>query len=89
MPPGEMQIDRRFLKVAMPEQHLDGAQIGAGFEQKPSLPLCRAAKSPCMRNMQRILQHTRLIRRIASALESGKTVPFHIPPNGERLAIVN
>jgi hypothetical protein len=54
-----------------------------------SLPLCRAAKSPCMRNMQRILQHTRLIRRIASALESGKTVPFHIPPNGERLAIVN
>ena len=28
-----MQIDRRFLKVAMPEQHLDGAQVGAGFEQ--------------------------------------------------------
>jgi len=33
MPPGEMQIDRRFLKVAMPQQHLDGSQIGAGFEQ--------------------------------------------------------
>ena len=33
MPPGEMQIDRRFLEVAMTEQHLDGAQVGAGFEQ--------------------------------------------------------
>jgi hypothetical protein len=33
MSPGEMQIDRRLLKVAMPEQHLDGAQIGASFEQ--------------------------------------------------------
>src|SRR3989454_2226543 len=33
MPPGEMQIDRRFLKVAMPQQHLDGAQIGPSFEQ--------------------------------------------------------
>src|ERR1700688_4955323 len=33
MPPGEMQIDRRLLKVAMPEQHLAGAQVGAGVEQ--------------------------------------------------------
>jgi hypothetical protein len=33
MPPGEMQIDRRLLKVAMPEQHLDGMQVGAGFQQ--------------------------------------------------------
>jgi hypothetical protein len=31
MPLGEMQIDRRFLKVATPEQHLDGPQVGAGF----------------------------------------------------------
>ena len=28
-----MQIDRRLFKVAMPKQHLDGAQVGAGFEQ--------------------------------------------------------
>src|ERR1700730_8771226 len=28
-----MQVDRRLLKVAMTEQHLDGAQVGAGFEQ--------------------------------------------------------
>src|SRR6516165_4422030 len=33
MAPGQMQIDRRFLQVAMPQQHLDGAQVGAGFEQ--------------------------------------------------------
>jgi hypothetical protein len=33
MAPGEMQIDRRLLKVAMPEQHLDGSQVGAGLEQ--------------------------------------------------------
>src|SRR5208282_699161 len=33
MSPGEMQIDRRLLQVAMPEQHLDGTQVGAGFEQ--------------------------------------------------------
>ena len=33
MPPGEMQIDRRLLKVTMTQQHLDGAQVGAGFEQ--------------------------------------------------------
>ena len=28
-----MQIDRRFFQVAMTEQHLDGAQVGAGFQQ--------------------------------------------------------
>ena len=33
VPPGEMQIDRRLLKVAMPQQYLDGAQVGARFEQ--------------------------------------------------------
>ncbi len=33
MPPGEMQIDRRFLQVAMAQQHLNGAQVGTGFEQ--------------------------------------------------------
>src|SRR5437660_4854982 len=33
MSPGEMQIDRRLLQVAMPEQHLSGAQVGTGFEQ--------------------------------------------------------
>src|SRR5437660_3401761 len=33
MSPGEMQIDRRLLQVAMPEQHLNGAQVGTGFEQ--------------------------------------------------------
>jgi len=55
---------------------------------EPSLPFVRGPKSRCVRNMQRILQHTRLIGRIASVLESGKTVPFVIQPNGERLAIV-
>ena len=33
MPPGEMQIDGRFFQVAMTQQHLDGAQVGASFEQ--------------------------------------------------------
>ena len=28
-----MQIDRRFLKVAMPQQHLDGSQVSSSFEQ--------------------------------------------------------
>ncbi len=32
MPLGEIQVDRRFFKVAMSEQHLDGAPVGAGFE---------------------------------------------------------
>ncbi|WP_432756559.1 hypothetical protein [Alloacidobacterium dinghuense] len=28
-----MQIDRRFLKVAMTELHLDGAQVSIGFQK--------------------------------------------------------
>ena len=28
-----MQIDRRLFQVAVPEQHLNGAQVGAGFQQ--------------------------------------------------------
>jgi hypothetical protein len=36
MPPGEMQIDCRLFKVAMSQQHLDGAPIGTGFEQMRS-----------------------------------------------------
>jgi hypothetical protein len=33
MPPGEMQVNRRLLEVTMAQQHLDGAQVGAGSEQ--------------------------------------------------------
>ena len=33
MPLGEMQVDGSDLEVAMAEQDLDGAQVGAGFEQ--------------------------------------------------------
>src|SRR5713101_5329434 len=33
MTPGEMQVDRRFLEVAMPQQHLDGSQVSSSFEQ--------------------------------------------------------
>ena len=33
MPLREMQIDRCLFEVPMSEQHLDGAQVGAGFEQ--------------------------------------------------------
>ena len=33
MPPGQMQIDRRFLQVMMPQRRLDGAQVSTSFEQ--------------------------------------------------------
>jgi hypothetical protein len=33
MPFGEMQINRRLFQVAVSEQHLDGAQVSAGFQQ--------------------------------------------------------
>jgi hypothetical protein len=33
MAPGEVQIDRGSLQVAMSQQHLDGSQVGAGFKQ--------------------------------------------------------
>ena len=33
MPPGEMQIDRGLLQVAVSQQHLDGPQVGSGLEQ--------------------------------------------------------
>jgi hypothetical protein len=33
MPLGEMQINGSDFEVAMSEQYLDGAQVGAGFEQ--------------------------------------------------------
>src|SRR3984957_2468177 len=29
----EAQVDRRLFQIAMPQQHLDGAQVGPGFEQ--------------------------------------------------------
>ena len=29
----EVQVDRRLFQIAMPQQHLDGAQVGPGFEQ--------------------------------------------------------
>ena len=28
----EVQVDGCFFKIAMPEQHLDGAQVGTVFE---------------------------------------------------------
>jgi len=33
VPLGQMQIDGRYFEVAMTEQDLDGAQIGAGFKK--------------------------------------------------------
>lgn len=33
MPAGQMQVDGCFFKIAMPEQHLDGAQVGTGFQK--------------------------------------------------------
>ena len=33
MPLGQMQVDGRYFEVSMAEQYLNGAQIGAGFEQ--------------------------------------------------------
>ena len=33
MPARQVQVDRGVLQVAMAEQQLNGAQIGAGFEQ--------------------------------------------------------
>jgi hypothetical protein len=33
MPLGEMQIDGSDFEVAVAEQDLDGAQVGAGFEK--------------------------------------------------------
>jgi hypothetical protein len=33
MPPGKMQVDGRFFKVAMTQQYLDSAQVGTSFEQ--------------------------------------------------------
>jgi hypothetical protein len=32
MPMREMKIDRGLFKIAMAEEHLDGAQIGSAFE---------------------------------------------------------
>jgi hypothetical protein len=29
----EMQIDRGLFKITMSQQHLDGAQVGTGFQQ--------------------------------------------------------
>jgi hypothetical protein len=36
MPLGQMQVDGGDFEVAMAEQDLDGAQIGAGFEKAGS-----------------------------------------------------
>ena len=33
MPLGQMQIDGRYFEVAMTEQDLDRAQVGAGFKK--------------------------------------------------------
>jgi hypothetical protein len=33
MPVGKVQIDRGLFQIAMPEQDLDSAQVGAGFQK--------------------------------------------------------
>ena len=50
-PLGKMQIDRRFLKVAMSKQHLDGAQVGAAFQQ-----MRREAMAQCVGMKVSVLQ---------------------------------
>jgi hypothetical protein len=30
---GQMQVDGRFFEIAMPEQHLNGAQVGTGLQK--------------------------------------------------------
>src|ERR1035441_5299531 len=33
MATGEVQVDRGLFEIAMSQQHLNGAQVGSGFEQ--------------------------------------------------------
>jgi hypothetical protein len=33
MPLGQMQVNGRYFKIAMAEQYLDGAQVGASFKK--------------------------------------------------------
>jgi hypothetical protein len=57
-----------------------------GFE--PSLPFVWSAKGRRVLNMQRILQHTHLIRRIVGVPESAGGGPLSYTDEGERPAIV-
>jgi hypothetical protein len=41
-----------------------------------------------MRYIQRVLQHTRPIRRLDAEPEFGKVAPFFVPPKSERRAMV-
>jgi hypothetical protein len=36
--PREMEIDRRMREIGVPEQHLNRAQVGPGFEQVGRVP---------------------------------------------------
>ena len=48
MPPGEMQIlIGGFLQVAMPQQHLDGSQVGTGFEQMRGKAVAQGVGDGC------------------------------------------
>jgi len=68
---GQVQIDCRLLKVAMTEQHLDGAQVSAGFQK-----MGRKTMSQSMRMNVPVLE--------SGAASRG---PAHIPDRlvGDRL----
>ncbi len=44
MPPGEVQIDGRVIERGMAEQHLDGAQVRACFEQVSRIAVAQGVR---------------------------------------------
>jgi hypothetical protein len=45
-----MQVNGRYFKIAMAEQNLDGAQVGAGFEKVcgETMPQCVGMDAPAI-----------------------------------------
>lgn len=75
-----MQVDRRLLKVAMTEQHLDGAQVGAGFEQMSGKAVAQGIVVLLMICIQRrsviVIIPSMTQRLRSSAICGGRTLPF-------------
>jgi hypothetical protein len=80
MPPGEMQIDRGFLQVAMPEQHLNGSQVGTGFEQMRGKAVAQGIVvllMICIQRRSAIVIIPSMAQTLRwSAICGGRTLPF-------------
>ena len=82
MPSRQMQVDGRVIELSMAEQHLNGPQVGAGFQQVGGEAVPQRVRRDALLDAGRASPpRSRLSRRSSSVIGTSARQLFSMPGN--------